>query len=42
MSNFNLTQLLNQYFPKDPAEVDCKNRMLQFLLKHPNCFERSL
>ena len=42
MSNFNLAQLLNQYFPKDQAEVDCKNRMLQFLLKHPDCFERFL
>jgi 8-oxo-dGTP pyrophosphatase MutT (NUDIX family) len=38
---FNFREILEQYFPTDPEEINCKKRMLDFLANHPNCFERS-
>jgi hypothetical protein len=33
--------LLDEYFPEDPTEQEDKARMLDFISREPNCFERS-
>lgn len=37
-----LLQLLAAYHPSDPQEIDYKNRIIDFINAHPDCFERSL
>jgi 8-oxo-dGTP pyrophosphatase MutT (NUDIX family) len=36
-----ITNLLNDYFSDDPIEQEDKVKMLDFLNRKPNCFERS-
>jgi len=37
-----LLQKLNGYHPSDPDEIRSKQRTLEFVHQHPDCFERSL
>lgn len=42
MHRNNLSKLLYNYYPTDPTEVLAKQRMLDFIVNNPNCFERTL
>jgi hypothetical protein len=33
--------LLDEYFPEDPTEQEDKARMLDFISREPDCFERN-
>jgi 8-oxo-dGTP pyrophosphatase MutT (NUDIX family) len=37
-----ILELLNNYFPQSEEEKEHKVRMLDFIIKHQNCFDRSL
>jgi 8-oxo-dGTP pyrophosphatase MutT (NUDIX family) len=39
--NVTILKLLNNYFPENPTEQENKIKMLDFLAREPNCFERS-
>ncbi|MDR1365415.1 MAG: hypothetical protein LBJ42_02410, partial [Holosporales bacterium] len=40
-NNMTILDLLNNYFPNDLMEREDKRKMLAFLAREPNCFERS-
>lgn len=37
-----LLELLNRYVPEDDADARCRQRFVEFVETHPDCFERSL
>lgn len=41
MNRNQLQNLLQNYYPTDPGEQLSKERMLEFLTNHPDCFERT-
>jgi len=42
MHRSNLLQKLATYHPAAPEEIDYKQRMIDFIQQHPECFERTL
>jgi len=42
MKRNQLLQLLEDYKPTDTAEIEFKNRTVEFVKKHKDCFERTL
>lgn len=42
MKRNSLLHLLKEYHPVAQEEIKCKDRMIEFIKKNPNCFDRSL